>query len=419
MGQYSENNIGGVRKSCFRRKTDKLNLIIIGDLFTFPEGHAATHRVHSYAGGFLENGSNVAVICFKNEYGQGDGTYGGYRYFFPFSSRTRSPFILIRQYRKFLKYINAVKIISQLSQADGIDALIVYSENSLTHLFSFFLSRLFSAVLILEQNEHPLKNYQSSGFKRLKGSARSAVVYKLFDGILCISDYLVNYLSRRIRRSAEVLLVSSTVDTRKFERKYSRPVAFDYIGYFGNINVGRDAVDILVQAFYLIAKKYPNLHLVMTGSINAHDDLLLRELVEKLGIRDRVRLLGDVNGNLVMEYMMNAKLLALPRTIDFRTLASFPSKLTEYLATGIPVVSVDVGDISKYVVDNENVFLVKSPGAEAFASKLEFALDNYRHAKKVGLNGKKLTSGVFSYKYQTKRIAEFVRHLETRRLSLQ
>ena len=45
-----------------------MSVVIIGDMFSFPEGDAATNRVLTFAKGFLENGQKVHVICFGNEY---------------------------------------------------------------------------------------------------------------------------------------------------------------------------------------------------------------------------------------------------------------------------------------------------------------------------------------------------------------
>lgn len=67
-----------------------MSLIIFGDLFTFPEGDASTNRVHTYAKGFIENGINVHVICFENEYiTNSDGLTNGFHFYHPFGQRKR------------------------------------------------------------------------------------------------------------------------------------------------------------------------------------------------------------------------------------------------------------------------------------------------------------------------------------------
>jgi hypothetical protein len=45
-----------------------MSYVIFGDTFTFPDGNASTNRVYTYAKGFKENGMNVHIICFRNDY---------------------------------------------------------------------------------------------------------------------------------------------------------------------------------------------------------------------------------------------------------------------------------------------------------------------------------------------------------------
>jgi glycosyltransferase involved in cell wall biosynthesis len=91
--------------------------------------------------------------------------------------------------------------------------------------------------------------------------------------------------------------------------------------------------------------------------------------------------------------------------------AGFPSKLTEYLATGVPIVITKVGEIPLYLKDNINAFISESDSVDAFASKLDFVLNNYEFAKQIASKGKELTNTIFNYNYQAKRIIQFIETL--------
>jgi len=59
-------------------------ILIFGDTFTFPEGNAATNRVYTFAKGFHENGIEVFVICFRNDYVETvNGSVNGIHYHHP------------------------------------------------------------------------------------------------------------------------------------------------------------------------------------------------------------------------------------------------------------------------------------------------------------------------------------------------
>jgi len=81
------------------------------------------------------------------------------------------------------------------------------------------------------------------------------------------------------------------------------------------------------------------------------------------------------------------------------------------LTTGNPVISEKVSEITKYLVDSQNAFLIEPGDLKELSEKLDFVLNNYQFAKEVGDRGKELTESIFNYNYQAKRIIEFIKSL--------
>ena len=133
--------------------------------------------------------------------------------------------------------------------------------------------------------------------------------------------------------------------------------------------------------------------------------------VSELGIEKRVIFTGLLSRNLVPAYLRHAVILTLARPASMVANAGFPSKLTEYLSTGKPVVATRVGEIDRYLTDNLNVFLSEPDSIDDFVSKLEFVLSNYDIALAVGNKGRELATTIFNYNYQAKRILSFVEGL--------
>src|ERR1035437_10510327 len=101
-----------------------MSIVIFGDLFTFPEGNAATNRVYTYAKGFNENGINVHVICFENEYlTDNDGVIDGINFYHPLAQKKRSKHFIVRRWQKLLKYFNAIKLIKRINNDEKIIAI--------------------------------------------------------------------------------------------------------------------------------------------------------------------------------------------------------------------------------------------------------------------------------------------------------
>jgi glycosyltransferase involved in cell wall biosynthesis len=387
-----------------------MSIVIFGDNFSFPEGNAATNRVYSYAKGFIENRVITCVICFRNDYmDDGDGIIEEIQYFHPINRKVRDSSFLKRNWFKFVKYFNTVKIIRRFNKDDKIEAIITYTKISTTHLFSWLLARLTGAKLIIENSEHPLRYYQKGSIKKIVGKLKLWIELKTFDGILLITQHLIDFYKSKLHTDNKLLLVPSTVDPSRFSRTRTNNLPYKYIGYFGSINFERDNVDCLINSFALIHVKFDDLHLVLGGMYSEIEKKLVIDLVNSLKIESYVHLLNYMLRDEIIQYMINAQIIVLVRKNDPNTEASFPSKLIEYIATGNPVISVDVSEISKYLKDGENGFLTKPGDVKELSEKLEYVLRNYQFATEVAQKGKDLTKMIFNYKYQANRILEFIK----------
>ena len=385
-------------------------IIIFGDSFSFPEGNAATNRVHTYTKGFNENGIAVHVICFANEYLQtDDGITNGIYFYHPFGQKKRSKYFIIRRWHKFSKYFKAISLIRKINKNDKIIAFNCWTQLIQTQLFLFILSKYFKTNLILERSEHPLRNYQSSFFRRIQGEINAYMETVLCDGIYCISQYLIDFYKKRNIGKKKLFLVPGTVDIERFRISINSPLPFQCILYCGSLTIQKDGVGILIESFNRITEKYPEINLVLIGKGDSvKEEIIIKDLVAKLNVEKRVFFLGQLSRDKIPAYLNNAKILALARPKSMVADAGFPSKLTEYLATGVPVVVTEVGDIPVYLKDNENAFLSKPDSVDAFAEKLDFALSNYEFAKEVALKGKELTNTIFNYNFQARRMIDFI-----------
>ena len=388
-------------------------IVIFGDTFSFPEGNAATNRVYTYAKGFIENNINTYVICFSNDYlVNGNGIAERIHYFHPLNQIKRNNSFLIRNWYKQVKFLNTIILIRRINKEDKIEAIITYTKNSITHLFSYFLARIVNTKLIIETSEHPLRDHQGSFYRKILGDIKTYLNTIQGNGIFCISKYLMDFYKVRGVNPKKLFLVPSTVDTERFRILYNSPLEFPYILYCGSLAITKDGVDILIESFTKISEKYPEINLVLLGSADTHEEeMFFKDLAATLKIDKRVFFLGKISRTDVPAYLGNAKILTLARPNSIVADAGFPSKLTEYLATGRPVVVTKVGEIPVYLKDNENAFLSEPDSVDAFANKLDYVLDNYEFAQQVGEKGKELTTTVFNYSFQAKRIIDFVRSL--------
>jgi glycosyltransferase involved in cell wall biosynthesis len=388
-------------------------LVILGDSFTFPEGTAATNHAYTYAKGFIENGIKVHIICTENEYLENyDGITNGIFYYHPFAQKERSPYFIMRRWYKFRKYIRTFTLIRKINREEKIIALNLWTYRLVTQLFAYFLAKYFRTQLIIERSEHPLRNYKDNQISQFLGRTRLALEKNLYDGIFCMTNYLIEFYKKAGFSVSKLFLVPSTVDTERFNIKCSSPFDYNYILYCGSLTVLKDGVNILIESFNKISGKFPDLKLVLIGKGDtSEEELLIRNLVVSLHLEKRVVFQGQLPRADIPPYLLNAKILALARPKSKVADAGFPSKLTEYLSTGNPVVVTEVGEIPFYLKDNETAFLSEPDNIDAFAEKVDYVLENYESAREVAARGKELTATIFNYNYQAKRMLTFISSL--------
>lgn len=386
-----------------------MSIVIFGDQFSFPEGDAATNRVLTFAKGFNENGLKVHVICFGSEYtSEKDGNFNGIYHYHPYGQTTRNKHFIVRRLQKSLKYFKTFALVRKLNADEKITAINVLTNMFLTHCFGWFLAKIFRARYIIECSEHPLRHFKNGTIKKISGKLKFYFEARMCDGIYCISRYLIDFHKNHGIRENKLLLVPSTVDPARFVAKGESPFPFPYVGYFGALTFWRDNVDLLIKAYGKICNDHSGTHLVLGGFCSDNEKTEILDLVSQLNIREKVEFLEYMKRDEILQFITHAHVLVMVRSNNLEAMASFPSKLTEYVATGKPVITVNVGEIDDYYSDGVNAWVVEPENVEALADKLSYVLNNYEIAGQVSARAKELIMTTFNYNFQAKRMIEFI-----------
>jgi glycosyltransferase involved in cell wall biosynthesis len=116
-------------------------------------------------------------------------------------------------------------------------------------------------------------------------------------------------------------------------------------------------VEFLLKAMKTIAEADPTVTLLLVGDGVEREKL--EGLVRNLGLEERVRFIGRVDNEDVSRYLSASDLFILPSLAE-----GFGIALLEAMASGLPIVATNVGDIPSFVENDVNGFLVE-PGRES------------------------------------------------------
>ena len=201
----------------------------------------------------------------------------------------------------------------------------------------------------------------------------------------------MNYM--RILKNCD-LLISLTKGDADYWRQYfphvttvSNPVSFycdnpQVIDKVPNriIAVGRlhpqKRFDRLIDAFSLIADKYPQWHLIIYGKGIFEEKLKVQ--ISQLGLEGRVKLQQPVS-NIVDEYC-NSQFLILSSDYE-----GFPLVLLEAMACGLPIVSVNCPYGPAEIIKNGENGLLSEINIDNLAEKIEWMIVHESERIKMGI----------------------------------
>jgi glycosyltransferase involved in cell wall biosynthesis len=225
-----------------------------------------------------------------------------------------------------------------------------------------------------------------------------------------LESYLIN-LFEPYNSKISYYHLPMSVDFNRFEKKASKSTNFisPYISYTGSSSFNKDGVDILIKAFELIASDHPQLRLYIAAFME-FDGVKMKQLISQSKFADRIIYLGELDRQLIPELLLNAESLLLPRPNSLQAEYGFPTKLGEYLATGVPVCATNVGEIPYYLTDNISVFFAEPGSVESFASSINRVLVDKNNAQKVGENGRQIANKNFNKDVQGEALQLFLKN---------
>lgn len=129
-------------------------------------------------------------------------------------------------------------------------------------------------------------------------------------------------------------------------------------------------VDTVLRAFVLIKAQYSDARLTVAGS--GPEEAELKALAASLGLQESVTFSGRLEPEQIAQLYQEADVLLNASTVD-----NSPNSLIEALASGVPVVSSNVGGIPDLVMHRQSALLVSPKQPEAMAdAALEVLADD-------------------------------------------
>jgi colanic acid/amylovoran biosynthesis glycosyltransferase len=186
----------------------------------------------------------------------------------------------------------------------------------------------------------------------------------------------------------KIIVHGSGIDCSRFTYKprYHRPDGKILIATTGRL-VEKKGIEYGIRAVAKVADLYQNIeyNIIGDGHLKEH----LQQLIEKLNVTEKIKLLGWKNQKEIIEILDETHLFIAPSiTAEDGNQDAPVNTLKEAMAMGLPVIGTLHGGIPELVEAGISGFLVPERDADAIAEKLHYFIEHPEVWEQMGKAGR-------------------------------
>lgn len=241
----------------------------------------------------------------------------------------------------------------------------------------FFIARLWRKKIIIHFHiPHGIKDRYKPIYNYLFSNADRIVLLSQYWRDMVIKDY-------QIPKDRAIVIYNpctATISSQSYIKK-------NYILYAGTLNSRKGYAD-MIEAFALIAAKYPEWKIVFAGNGEIEKG---RSLAKQYLIEQQTIFLGWVNGDQKDKVFKESKIFCLPSYGE-----GFPMAVLDAWSYGLPVITTPVGGIPDIAKDRTNMLLFTPGDVKTLANHMEELINNASLYKTIEGESKKFALTTFN-----------------------
>jgi glycosyltransferase involved in cell wall biosynthesis len=252
---------------------------------------------------------------------------------------------------------------------------------------AFWINKFFSIPFSFtaHANDIFVPTHFEVGLDKLVDTARA---------IITETDYAAQFLRERFpERAGRVHRIYNGLDFSEFGRAdfSSVPPLIVAVGRL----IPKKGFSDLIRACELLAEHGKSFRCEIIGEGLIENEL--RGQIDELCLQDKVVLTGAKPQSQLRRRLAAANVFVLPSVIDPEGgMDNLPTVIMEAMATGLPVVSTNIGGIPEMVIENETGFLVQPGDAVAMADAINKIVGDASMARRLGQSAYEQARTLFS-----------------------
>lgn len=328
-----------------------MNSIIIVGLSDFPfKKRASDSRILAFCDLNYSVGYNTIV---SNRFSTSDQEVSNFS-FKVVGQSISAPFFL----KFILGLIREFFFISKASKNGKIILIQLYSNHFFDVVWYSIIARLINVKLVLHYVEMRSSWNNKNIYHIINSYLFDRFSSYFISGVISISSVIKESVLKNTK-NIECIVIPSISNPSMFDTAELINTSYEYLFYVGSI--GHIASIIKITDAYNQSNLINKLALVLVVNGPAKKIEEFRLKFEN----NRIRILTDLSFEVLFGYMKSAKFALIPLNSNEQDAARFPNKISEYAACGLPIITTEVGDISRYFSKNINVIYTRDFSVES------------------------------------------------------
>ena len=380
----------------------RLGIVIYG---AYPRGTVAARDVQTLAAGFRAHGYETDVFCAggKPETGEWPIDETGTRYCTLLPEKQEG-FLARQRNRIFEEPREIAESLLRFHRERPFQAIMFYHDVSYVFRPAFRLLAQHSIRILLRVTEwHRLRPRLLGKWHFWDQLLWRGRLMRLADGLVGVSDF---WLRPELRGKGLACVVppmlnpgfAARLDQRRAVSA-AKPAANGFSLFYTGILSGRELPGIMFEACRLAARKIPGLRLNVFGANKLRPDAarLRRQAEQDAELKTIVQWHGRVPEETYLNALQEANACILLRDGTRESLASYPTRIAEFLYAGKPLITGDSADARNWFEHRKSALVVSeqaSPGE--VAAELEWLATHPAESGGIGEAARATAAGKLS-----------------------
>jgi glycosyltransferase involved in cell wall biosynthesis len=225
--------------------------------------------------------------------------------------------------------------------------------------------------------------------------------------IITETDYAARFLRERFSyRADRIHRIYNGLDLADFARAdfSSRPPLIIAVGRL----IPKKGFGDLIHACAMLVERGKSFRCEIFGEGPLKNELHTQ--IVELRLQNNVVLTGAKPQTELRRQLASANVFVLPSIIDpDGGMDNLPTVIMEAMATGLPVVSTNIGGIPEMVIENETGFLVQPGDTSAMANAIETVINDPSLAQRLGQFGYERARALFSIEKNVRELCALIK----------